>query len=194
MKQKIESTLIETLVEKTDALLGPMNGIMSQYWSTLVDIIGLDEKVIKGDGTSITSTPTSSDLLADDDKDGEEDDSYVEYSFTFQEGPLGIVLLNTEKEADQKGSARVSKFNKGSFKKKLQAEKSKMIQIGDIVSKIDNESVIHLTYGEIIGRLKNLPRPLVVHFIRSAADAIGHDEPEDEEGEGEGEAEGGEEK
>lgn len=153
---------------------------MSQYWSTLVEIIGLDEKVIKGDGTisDITSTPTNSDLL-EDDKDGE-DDSYIEYSFTFQEGPLGIVLLNTEKEVDQKGSARVSKFNKGSFKKKLQAEKSKMIQIGDIISKIDNESVIHLTYGEIIGRLKNLPRPLVVHFIRSAADALGHDEPEEE--------------
>lgn len=159
--------MIETLSSKTDALLTPMNNIVNQYWPTIKDVIGLDESFLSP-VSSEASTPLNIELS---DADTEiPDSSVIEYSFTFEEGPLGIVLLNTENDTDIYGSAKVSKFTKGKLKTKLQAEKSQMIQIGDIVSKISNESVIHLTYSEIIGRLKTLPRPLLVHFIRRMAD------------------------
>jgi len=45
------------------------------------------------------------------------------------------------------------------------AERSGLVGVGDIVSKIGGVSVVHALYEEIVPRLKNTPKPLIVHFL-----------------------------
>lgn len=48
-----------------------------------------------------------------------------------------------------------------------QAEESKQVKVGDLVAKISGESVLPLSYEQIVESLKIQPRPVMVHFLGS---------------------------
>lgn len=78
-----------------------------------------------------------------------------------------MLLKNTQNDKNIEGSTVVDGFSKGSFGGKYQAEKSKLIKIGDVIYKINGTNVLKFSYDEIIGLLRVSKRPLLVSFRRS---------------------------
>jgi hypothetical protein len=88
---------------------------------------------------------------------------FNEFSFSFESGPLGIILKNT---TSKYGSSIVDGFNANPDGSIGAAEKGGVISSGDIVSRINGVSVTGSSYDEVIALIKSAPRPVTIHFLR----------------------------
>lgn len=85
-------------------------------------------------------------------------DQVKEISVVFHIPTLGMTLLPTDKV----GTPCVV----GSLQKPADAREGGCVQPGDVLSKINGLAVADSSYNGCVARIKQLPRPLMVHFIQ----------------------------
>jgi hypothetical protein len=85
-------------------------------------------------------------------------DQVKELSVVFHIPTLGMTLLPTDKV----GTPCVV----GNLQKRADAREGGCVQPGDVLSKINGLAVADSSYNGCVARIKQLPRPLMVHFIQ----------------------------
>lgn len=97
----------------------------------------------------------------------------VEVDVTFQAGPLGLKIeakpFVGSKSAGVKSATRVVGFQSLADGKPGQGEQSGKLREGDLIAKVNHQSVLGLPDQEVTKRLVESPRPVVVTFIRIPA-------------------------
>ncbi len=88
-----------------------------------------------------------------------------EYSITFENKELGFTLKSENSQSTESPSfvAKFKLLKNGSIGP---AERGGIISIGDWISRVANEDVMKMNHHDIVRKIRNSNRPLVLHFIR----------------------------
>ena len=87
-----------------------------------------------------------------------------EASVLFGDGPLGIIVDPSPSKSGRSSSSMVVGFKPLDDGRQGPALESGVVQIGDIMSKINGDSVAELSHEQVMMRLRGA-RPMMVHFL-----------------------------
>ena len=82
----------------------------------------------------------------------------------FGDGPLGIIVDPSPSKSGRSSSSMVVGFKPLEDGRQGPALESGVVQIGDIMSKINGDSVAELSHEQVMMRLRGA-RPMMVHFL-----------------------------
>ena len=91
-------------------------------------------------------------------------DQVREASVLFKDGPLGLIVDPAPTTSGRASSSMVVGFKPLDSGQPGPAAASGVVSVGDIISKINGESVTELTHEEVLMKLR-APKPLMVHFL-----------------------------
>ena len=91
-------------------------------------------------------------------------DQVREASVLFRDGPLGLIIDPSPTMSGRASSSMVVGFKPLDSGEPGPAAASGVVSVGDIISKINGESVTELSHEEVLMKLQ-APKPLMVHFL-----------------------------
>ena len=151
---QLEKTVTSMIIEKSAALLTPVNNLAIQYWPMLNQMVDTTA-IVKGkervdkDG-KVINRDLSKEL--------------AEIEVEFMDGPLGLDLY--ESYPTEPAVCKVKRFNHGPRNSRLQAERSHLIKPHDYIIAINGVDVTTMDYDKIIEMLGSVVRPFDVIFGR----------------------------
>ena len=146
---QLEKTVTSMIIEKSAALLTPVNNLAIQYWPMLNQMVDTTA-IVKGkervdkDG-KVINRDLSKEL--------------AEIEVEFMDGPLGLDLY--ESYPTEPAVCKVKRFNHGPRNSRLQAERSHLIKPHDYIIAINGVDVTTMDYDKIIEMLGSVVRPLI---------------------------------
>ena len=152
--KQLEKTVTNMIIEKSSALLEPVNALAVQYWPMLNQMVDTSA-IMKGkERVDKNGKVINRDLSKE----------LMEVEVEFMDGPIGLDLY--ESYPTEPAVCKVKRFNHGPRNSKLQAEKSHLIKPHDYIIAINGVDVTTMDYDKVIEMLNSVVRPFDVVFGR----------------------------